>query len=113
MKYGLLVLAMVASELALAHTQLSLSVPAKGATVAAPVAELKLEFGGDVRLTAVSVRDALGHELPVAAPPTEVSSKFALALPEPLAEGMYVVTWRAVGADTHIVSGDFKFSVSH
>lgn len=112
MKYGLLVLAVVASELALAHTELSLSVPAKGVAVAGPVAELKLEFAGDVRLTAVSVHDAMGHELPVQAPPTEVGSKFALALPEPLAEGKYIVTWRAVGADTHIVSGDFQFSVS-
>jgi methionine-rich copper-binding protein CopC len=30
---------------------------------------------------------------------------------EPLAPGAYKVVWRAVGGDTHIISGEFGFTV--
>jgi methionine-rich copper-binding protein CopC len=97
---------------ATAHTPLTASVPAPKATVPAPVKEIVLEFGGDVRLTAVVLTDAQGGNKKVAAVPAAVAKKFALAVEEDLKPGVYTVNWRAVGADTHVVSGDFRFTVA-
>lgn len=97
---------------AAAHTPLTSSTPAAKATVAAPLKEIVLEFGGDVRLTAVVLTDEQGANRKVAAPPATVAKKFTLAVQEELKAGGYTVNWRAVGADTHVVSGDFRFTVS-
>jgi hypothetical protein len=96
---------------AFAHTPLTSSQPAAGSTVAA-VKEIVLEFGGDVRLTALALVDATGKQKKVADVPTEIAKKFTLAVREELTPGDYVATWRAVGADTHVVTGEIKFSVA-
>jgi methionine-rich copper-binding protein CopC len=44
--------------------------------------------------------------------PAAVAKKFTLAVEEDLKAGAYTVNWRAVGADTHVVSGDFSFTVA-
>jgi len=95
-----------------AHTPLASSVPAAGSTVAPPVKEIVLVFGGDVRLTALALADASGKPKKVADIPKEIAKKFTLAIGDELAPGDYVATWRAVGADTHVVSGEIKFSVA-
>lgn len=100
------------ASLAGAHTPLTASTPAAKGTVAAPVREIVLEFGGDVRLTAVVLTDAQGSAKKLAAVPTKVASKFSIAVQDDLKPGAYTVNWRAVGADTHVVSGDFAFTVS-
>jgi methionine-rich copper-binding protein CopC len=97
---------------AYAHTPLASSSPAAGSTVAAPVKEIVLEFGGEVRLTALAVMDAGGAKKAVADLPTAIQKKFTVAIHDELAPGAYVATWRAVGADTHVVSGEIKFSVA-
>jgi methionine-rich copper-binding protein CopC len=71
-----------------------------------------LEFAGDVRLTSLSLTDAAGRQQPLDATPTAVGGQFAVAVREPLAPGEYHVVWRAVGGDTHIVSGEFSFTVT-
>ena len=93
-----------------AHTKLATTAPAADATVAAPRA-IELAFAGDVRLTAVGLADSAGAAKHLDAVPTEIASKFALAIHEPLSPGKYTVTWRAVGGDTHIISGEFGFTV--
>jgi hypothetical protein len=97
---------------AYAHTPLSSSSPAEATTVAAPVKEIALEFGGPVRLTALALTDAAGHEKALAELPTEIVAKFAIAVRDELGPGAYVATWRAVGADTHVVSGEIHFTVA-
>jgi hypothetical protein len=94
-----------------AHTKLTASSPAADSTVPAPRA-IELEFGGDVRLTSVTLTDASGAAKHIAAVPTAIASRFSLAIHEPLAPGAYKVVWRAVGGDTHIVSGEFSFMVA-
>jgi methionine-rich copper-binding protein CopC len=93
-----------------AHTPLKASAPAADAAVPAPKA-LELTFDGDVRLTSVSLADSNGAAKHLDAVPTGVASTFALNIHEPLAPGAYKVTWRAVGGDTHIISGEFGFTV--
>jgi methionine-rich copper-binding protein CopC len=95
-----------------AHTPLASSMPAAGSTVAPPVKEIVLVFGGDVRLTALALADATGKHKKLADLPTEIAKKFTLAVRDEVAPGDYVATWRAVGADTHVVSGEIKFSVA-
>ena len=95
-----------------AHTPLTSSQPAAGGTVSAPVKEIVLEFGGDVRLTALALADATGKQRKLAEIPTEIAKKFTLAVRDELEPGDYVATWRAVGADTHVVSGEIKFRVA-
>jgi methionine-rich copper-binding protein CopC len=93
-----------------AHTPLKASAPAADAAVPAPKA-LELTFDGDVRLTSVSLVDGGGAAKHLDAVPTAVASTFSLGIHEPLAPGAYKVTWRAVGGDTHIISGEFGFTV--
>ena len=100
------------ASIAAAHTPLTASIPAAEATVVAPVKAIVLEFGGDVRLTALVLTDAQGGNKNVAAIPAAVAKKFTLAVEDDLKPGTYTVNWRAVGADTHVVSGDFRFTVA-
>lgn len=106
-----LVLGLVLAVAAHAHTQLKASSPAAEASVAPPKA-LDLEFAGDVRLTSVQLTDSAGAAKHLDAVPQDVASKFSLAIHEPLAPGAYKVVWRAVGGDTHIISGEFSFTVA-
>jgi hypothetical protein len=93
-----------------AHTPLKTSVPAADAAVAAPKT-LELTFGGGVRLTSVALTDSGGVAKHLDAVPTEIAATFSLGIHEPLAPGAYKVVWRAVGGDTHIISGEFGFTV--
>jgi methionine-rich copper-binding protein CopC len=95
---------------AYAHTPLKASVPAADASVPAPKS-LELTFGGDVRLTSLTLTDSAGAEKHTDAVPTGIASTFAVNIHEPLAPGAYKVVWRAVGGDTHIISGEFGFTV--
>jgi methionine-rich copper-binding protein CopC len=111
---GLIVLlaGLVMMASASAHTALSASTPESGAKVAAPVTEIVLEFSGEVRLTAMILSDAAGADIEITSLPKEAAARFVVALAEPLDAGAYRVTWRAVGEDTHIVSGEVPFSVA-
>jgi hypothetical protein len=95
-----------------AHTPLVSSTPADKASVPGPVREIALEFGGDVRLTAVVLADSAGAKKAVGDIPTTVAAKLTVAVRDELAPGDYVATWRAVGADTHVISGEIHFSVT-
>ena len=105
-----LALGLALAAAAYAHTPLKTTVPAADASVPAPTS-IELTFGGDVRLTVVSLTDAAGAAKHLDAVPEAVGAKFRIVVQEPLAPGAYKVVWRAVGADTHIVSGEFGFTV--
>jgi methionine-rich copper-binding protein CopC len=104
------VLCLTLGVVAQAHTPLKASAPAADAAVGAPTA-IELSFGGDVRLTSVALTDAGGAAKHLDAVPTEIASMFSLAVHQPLAPGAYKVVWRAVGGDTHIITGEFAFTV--
>jgi copper resistance protein C len=106
----LLALSLALAAVAQAHTPLKSSTPAAEAAVRAPMA-IDLVFGGEVRLTSVALTDAGGAAKHLDAVPTAVASTFSLAVHEPLTPGAYKVVWRAVGGDTHIISGEFAFTV--
>jgi methionine-rich copper-binding protein CopC len=99
------------ASVSLAHTPLKSSIPAAGAALAASPQEIVLEFPHAVRLTAVVLTDGAGATKPVGAISTEPAARFAVAVSSPLTAGDYEVAWRAVGADTHVISGTIEFSV--
>lgn len=93
-----------------AHTQLSSSTPADGATLNAPPDELVLTFSEPVTLTAVSVHAADGVEHEIEALPREPAAEHAVAAPG-LGPGEYSIDWRALSADTHVIDGTFTFTI--
>jgi methionine-rich copper-binding protein CopC len=108
---ALLALAVMAiSGPLLAHTKVGASVPADGAEVKAPT-EIRLTFPAAVKLTAVILENEAGDVLTLGALPGEMAEAFNIAIEDTLVAGRYRVTWRSVSADSHMVSGDFRFSV--
>lgn len=104
--------ALLAASAALGHTKLATSVPAAESKVAAPVSEIVLEFSEPVQLTAVTLTDAAGAAQALDALPRERAARFTLGVRATLAPGAYVIAWRAVGADTHLVSGNIPFEIT-
>ena len=94
-----------------AHTYLSESIPADEAVVTVAPEEIVLGFSEAVRLTAVSIRADGGAEKTLEPLPGETGERFVVGISD-LSPGDYVVSWRAVGADTHVVSGEFRFTVA-
>lgn len=102
---------LLVSAVASAHTRLSGSVPADNAAVAASPEAIELEFSTAVRLTALSLQDASGATFDLGALPTDAGNAFAIPAPA-LPPGRYTLGWRAVGADTHVVSGEVHFTIA-
>ena len=95
---------------AFAHTQLSASTPANEAVVAQAPDEISLTFSEAVRLTAVSVMsEHANHKLEISL--SEPARDFVLSVPA-LAPGDYTIQWRALSEDTHVMSGEIRFTVS-
>lgn len=92
------------------HTQLSASIPADEVTLDKAPDEISLTFSAAVRLTAVAIKiDSESHSLGVDS--KDPATDFLVALPE-LVPGEYVVQWRALSDDTHVVSGEIRFTVA-
>ena len=102
---------MLLAQPLLAHTKLSSSNPADGSTVNA-LPEIQLEFSAAVRLTAVILESSAGAEVGLGPIPGETATAYTIALKDVLAPGEYLITWRSVSGDSHIVSGEIRFSVA-
>ncbi|MBN1237687.1 MAG: copper resistance protein CopC [Gammaproteobacteria bacterium] len=93
-----------------AHTRLSASTPADGAVLDAPPEQLTLQFSEPVRLTALSIERSDDGKQDLEPLPSGASAEFSVPAP-PLGDGSYVVSWRALSADSHVVSGRFAFAL--
>lgn len=98
-----------------AHAVLLQTSPVDGAVTAHEPGQVTLRFNEAVTLTSDSVQlfDADGHPAS-AGRATHLAgsgSTIAANLPAKLDNGTYVVSWRVVSADSHVVSGAFQFSV--
>ena len=76
---------------------------------AAPT-QLVLHFSEAARLTALAVARA-GEPARKLALPAYAAAQIVVPLP-PLAPGEYVVSWRAVAADGHVVPGQIHFTLN-
>lgn len=96
-----------------AHDELEKSVPASGAKLNSAPQQVVLTFSDTVQNVGskVVVKDSSGKQVQDGA--AKVSGDTVTqALSGADADGSYAVTWRAVSADGHPVSGNFSFSVS-
>jgi len=100
---------------ALAHFALSRSAPAADSSVPAPP-EIRLWFTEVPQENSMSVRlvDGAGQPVEAGALGQEADDGrvFHLPLEATLPAGGYTVAWRAIGADGHVVRGDFGFTVT-
>jgi methionine-rich copper-binding protein CopC len=104
------------AEAARIHITLDRSVPADAATVAGPVSEVRLFFSGAPLMRGASIRvvnsaRSLQRSTPPAADPTDPKQLYVQMTP-PLGEGTYVVQWRCIADDGHVMRGDFTFTVT-
>lgn len=94
---------------AFAHARLVNSDPAANAKIKSP-GQIKLHFSESLEpaFSSASLTDARGTTVPVS---RSVGSDTITLLPLTLKPGVYRVTWRSVGQDTHRLTGSFGFTV--
>jgi methionine-rich copper-binding protein CopC len=103
--------ATLAAGAALAHTELKATIPADRAMIANAPENVELTFSEPVRLTALSIQRDREQKLSLGPLPSETTESFSVALPTTISDGHYVVAWRALSEDTHVMSGEFMFAV--
>lgn len=106
----LIVLAAGAAQTVFAHAELSGSTPANCAMLEAAPENVTLNFSEPVRLTALSVQKDGAAKQSIGPLSAEALEQFVVAAPA-LEDGHYMVSWRALSQDTHVMSGEFMFAV--
>lgn len=98
-----------------AHATLLATSPVDGSVVSAEPRQVTLRFDQAVTLNPESILllDAAGHQVRIGTPghPLDKADTAGADLPAGLHDGTYVVSWRVVSADTHVISGAFQFSI--
>ncbi len=98
------------SGLAAAHAHLHSSTPADHSTLSDAPKTITLEFQEPVHLTALAIKKSNGESRKIGPIPVAPSKTFALRLPL-IDAGSFVITWRALSADEHVMSATIHFSV--
>ena len=114
MKYSIPLLAVVLMAFATqshAHAHLHSAKPVNHSTLSSAPTTVTLEFEEAVQLTALAIQKGDATAQKIAPLPAEASKTFTLPLPT-IGSGHYVVTWRAVSDDRHVMSGKLDFTVS-
>ncbi len=112
MRKPLFAMALLAcATVANAHAHLRSSIPADASTVSASPPSLVLNFSESALLTAAAIQGAGGAARKLEPLPTKAAAQLSLPLPA-LAPGTYVVSWRMLSADGHIVPGSIHFTVA-
>jgi methionine-rich copper-binding protein CopC len=101
----------VATTVAMAHAHLQKAIPADGGVVTAAPANVVLSFSEPAHLTACWIQKGDGAKQKIGPLPTEPARQITVPMPQ-LAPGTYVVSWRVIGGDSHIVPGQIRFTVS-
>ena len=97
--------------LALAHAKLELSVPAADSSMAAMPAQVMLHFNEAVKITALSIEKEGGKDKVDLKAPSAATSMIQAEAPK-LAAGVYLLNWRGLGDDGHVMSGTVRFTVT-
>lgn len=111
-KYVMMMLALVVPLVALAHSHLESSVPAKGSTLKQSPDNVVLVFGDAVELTALTLQKAGEKTKRDLVPlPKEDSVHLSVPLPK-LADGDYVLSYAVLSSDQHETRGTIAFKVA-
>jgi methionine-rich copper-binding protein CopC len=93
-----------------AHTHLKSSSPAEGSSITASPANIVLKFSEAARVTALSVQKDGGPEQKLAPLPAKAAAEVSVPAPS-LVAGKYVVNYRVVSDDGHVMSGTLHFTI--
>lgn len=94
---------------ALGHAVLLDTAPGADARLDAAPERIELLFNEPVEPVRLRILDAEGTE--VGGQTRALGERVAVALPEELPDGSYIVSWRVISADSHPVGGSFRFAV--
>jgi methionine-rich copper-binding protein CopC len=106
---GLALFAVV--TIAHAHAHLKMSTPADASVVSVSPPSIVLEFSEAARLTAAWIQKDDGPKQKLTPLPDKPAVEVSVALPA-LEPGVYVVSWRALSDDGHVVPGQIHFTLS-
>jgi copper transport protein len=101
---------MACSALAFAHTHLVKAVPADGSTMTVSPPKFVLTFAEPAKLTMLSLQKDAEPAKKIGPLPTTPSAEISIPAPQ-LAAGKYVLSWRAVSDDGHVMPGKVSFTV--
>jgi methionine-rich copper-binding protein CopC len=99
------------STLAFAHARLVKSDPAEGSTVKAAPTRFVLTFGEPAKLTTLTLQKGAEPAKKIGPLPTNASPEISVPAPK-LVPGKYVLAWRVVGSDGHVLPGKVTFTVA-
>jgi methionine-rich copper-binding protein CopC len=105
-----LVSALVATAV-LAHAHLKKAVPADGAVLGTSPASVVLSFSEPATLTACWLQKGDAPRQKIAGLATTPAQQIAVPVPK-LEAGTYVLSWRVMGDDGHVLPGQIHFTVS-
>ena len=94
-----------------AHGHLKQSTPADGSVIATPPTKVTLTFSEPARLTVAWIQKGDEARQKLESFPEKPALELTLSVPT-LSPGAYIVSWRAMGDDGHIVPGQIRFTVS-
>lgn len=94
-----------------AHSHATKTVPAEGSVITASPPNIVLNFSDPARLTALSIQKGNDEPQKLGPLPTEAAKQISVPAPQ-LAPGSYVVNWRIVSGDNHVMSGKISFTYS-
>lgn len=100
-----------AATVVLAHAHLKKAVPADGAVVGTSPASVVLSFSEPATLTACWLQKGAGERQKITGLATKPAQQISVPVPK-LEAGTYVLSWRVVGNDGHVLPGQIHFTVS-
>ncbi|MFD6440610.1 copper resistance protein CopC [Peribacillus sp. NPDC060186] len=107
-----LLLFILFSNQALAHTDLKDSTPKNGEVIIEQIQDLTLNFETKVEQTSkINVSNSKGESVKLGNFVIEDDEMWATFL-QPLKNGNYKVDWEIIGTDGHPIEGEFSFSVN-
>ncbi|TLZ27885.1 MAG: copper resistance protein CopC [Gammaproteobacteria bacterium] len=110
MSFALLITGLGFATLCDAHAHLKDSQPADGSVVTIAPDNLVLRFSEAARVTALALHRVGEAERKLVPLPTAPAQQVTLPLSK-LGPGKYVVTYRVVSGDGHIMSGELRFTI--
>ncbi len=94
-----------------AHAHLQKSSPADGSVITTSPSNLVLNFSEAARLTALSIQKGDEPKQDLKPLPTTAAQQVSIPLPL-LTSGMYLVNWRVVSDDGHVMGGVLHFTLT-
>lgn len=101
---------LMSCAVAQAHTHLTKADPANGSVVAAAPERITLQFSEAVRVTAVSIQKEGEASQKLGPLPEQKAATVSLPVTGQGA-GKYVITYRVVSGDGHVMGGEVRFTV--